>query len=140
MSTLKYVGNTQAQAVDALDKVLGRARYVGDIKLAGMLHVKLLTSPVPHARITRLDVAPALTVPGVVAAVTSTDFADHGAFGWPVKDAFVLAHQKVRYVGDPIAAVAAETEEAAAAGVRAGFSRVGTSAASRRPQTAGADR
>lgn len=119
MSTLKYVGNPQAQAVDALDKVLGRARYVGDIKLDGMLHVKLLTSPVPHARIMRLDVEPTLAVPGVVAAITGADFADHGAFGWPVKDAFVLAHQKVRYVGDPIAAVAAETEEAAAAGVRA---------------------
>ncbi len=116
---LKYVGNPQAQAVDALDKVMGRAKYVGDMTLAGMLHVKLLTSPVPHARIIRLDVSPALDVPGVMAAITSDDFVDHGAFGWPVKDAFVLAHEKVRYVGDPIAAVAAETEAAAKLGVKA---------------------
>ena len=104
--TLKYAGNPKATSV-------------GDMTLAGMLHVKLLTSPLPHARIVRLDVTPALDVPGVVAAITAADFVDNGAFGWPVKDAFVLAHEKVRYVGDPITAVAAKTEEAATAGVKA---------------------
>lgn len=117
--TLKHVGNLNIQAVDGLDKVLGKAKYVGDMALSGMLHAKLLTSPLPHARIVRLDIAPALEVPGVVAVITSADFMDNGAFGWPVKDAFVLAHEKVRYVGDPIATVAAETEQAAIAGVKA---------------------
>ena len=116
---LKLIGNSKIQAVDGLDKVLGRAKYVGDISLPGMLYAAVLTSPLPHARIVRLDVAPALDVPGVVAAITSADFKDHGAFGWPVKDAFVLAYEKVRYVGDLVATVAAETEEAARAGLRA---------------------
>ena len=116
---LKHIGNPQSQPVDGLDKVLGRAKYVGDISLAGMLHAKVLTSPLPHARILHLDVSPALKVPGVVAAITSDDFVNNGSLGYPVKDAFVLAHKKVRYVGDPIAAVAAETKEAAEAGIKA---------------------
>jgi CO/xanthine dehydrogenase Mo-binding subunit len=119
VSDFTYVGDAQAQHVDALDKVMGRAQYVGDLQVPSMLHAKVLRSPVPHARIVHLDVAPALQVPGVIAVITSEDFVDHGAFGWPVKDAFVLAYQKVRYVGDPIAAVAAESLEAAQAGVEA---------------------
>lgn len=116
---LKHIGNPEAIPVDGLDKVLGRARYVGDIKLAGMLHAAVLTSPVPHARIIRLDVEPALRVDGVRAVITSADFKDHGGFGFPIKDAYVLAHKKVRYVGNPIATVAAETEAAAREGVKA---------------------
>lgn len=119
MTTLTYVGDPQAQPVDGLEKVLGRARYVGDIRLPGMLHAQVLRSPLPHARIVRLDVTPALQVSGVVAAITAADFVDHGAFGWPVRDAFILAHEKVRYVGDPIAAIAAESEAAARAALQA---------------------
>lgn len=116
---LKYVGNPNRVAVDGLEKILGAAKYVGDMVLPGMLHAKVLASPVPHARIVELDVRPALEVEGVVAAITSADFVDHGHFGWPVKDAYILAYQKVRYVGDPIAVVAAESESAAEAGVKA---------------------
>jgi CO/xanthine dehydrogenase Mo-binding subunit len=116
---LQHVGNPDAQQVDGLEKVLGTARYVGDLRLPGMLYACLLSSPLPHARIARLDVAPALAIPGVTAAITSADFIEHGYFGWPVKDAFILAYQKVRYVGDPIAVVAAESEEIAEAGVAA---------------------
>jgi CO/xanthine dehydrogenase Mo-binding subunit len=118
-ASLQYVNNPDSKAVDGLDKILGKARYVGDMTFPGMLHAKLLISPVPHARIVELDVRPALAVPGVVAAITSADFDDHGHFGWPVKDAYILAYQKVRYVGDPIAVVAAESEAAAEAGVKA---------------------
>jgi CO/xanthine dehydrogenase Mo-binding subunit len=116
---LKYVGNPESKAVDGLEKILGTAKYVGDMFLPGMLHAKVLTSPVPHAKIIKLDVSPALKVEGVVAAITSEDFVDHGQFGWPVNDAYILAYQKVRYVGDPIAVVAAESEAAAEAGVQA---------------------
>ena len=116
---LRYVGRASAQAVDGLEKVLGKARYVGDMRLPGMLHAKVLRSPLPHARIIHLDVTPALAAPGVVAAITAEDFVEHGAFGWPVRDAFILAHEKVRYVGDAIAAVAAESEAAAQAGIEA---------------------
>ncbi|MFN2193835.1 MAG: xanthine dehydrogenase family protein molybdopterin-binding subunit [Candidatus Promineifilaceae bacterium] len=118
-NTLQHVGNPNVQAVDGLDKVLGRTKYVGDMVLDGMLHVKLLLSPLPHALISQINTEPALNVPGVKAVITSADFPDNGAFGWPIKDDFVLAHQKVRYVGEPVAAVAAETEKAAAKGVRA---------------------
>ncbi len=106
-------------AVDGPQKVMGRARYVGDIRLPDMLIAKVLRSGVPHTLIRELDVRPALQVPGVVAAISAADFIDHGSYGWPVKDAFILAYQKVRYVGDPIAVVAAETEQAAIAGMRA---------------------
>ncbi len=118
MSKLDYVGRP-ARPVDGLDKVTGRAKYVGDLYFPGMLVAAVLRSPLPHARIARLDVAPALEVPGVVAAITADDFVDHGNFGWPVKDAYILAYQKVRYVGEPIAAVAAETPEAVRAGIAA---------------------
>jgi len=116
---LKYVGNIDGIAVDGLEKILGKANYVGDMILPGMLHAKILASPLPHANIVKLDISPALEIDGVVAAISSEDFVDHGHFGWPVKDAYILAYQKVRYVGDPIAVVAAESEAAAAAGVKA---------------------
>jgi CO/xanthine dehydrogenase Mo-binding subunit len=116
---LKYVGNPNSIAVDGLEKILGTAKYVGDMVLPGMLHAKVLASPIPHGKIVHLDVRPALQVEGVVAAITSENFVDHGHFGWPVKDAYILAYQKVRYVGDPIAIVAAESESAALEGVKA---------------------
>jgi CO/xanthine dehydrogenase Mo-binding subunit len=118
MNSLYYVGQP-AKNVDGVAKAMGRAKYVGDYQLPGMLYAQVLRSPVPHARIVRLDVAPALQVPGVRAAITSADFSNAGLFGWPIKDAYVLAHEKVRYVGEPIAAVAGDTLEAARAGLAA---------------------
>jgi CO/xanthine dehydrogenase Mo-binding subunit len=116
---LSYVGNPALKNVDGIDKVTGRTRYVGDMVVPNMLVGKVLRSPVPHARITELDVTPALAVPGVKAAITHADFVDDGSFGWPIRDAFMLAYQKVRYVGEAVAAVAAEDEEAADAGLAA---------------------
>lgn len=118
MTDLKYVGK-RSRPEDGLEKVTGKARYVGDYYLPEMLYAKVLRSPLPHARILKLDARPALKVPGVLAVITAEDFVSHSNFGWPVKDAYVLAWQKVRYVGDPVAAVAAESEEAALAGIRA---------------------
>lgn len=106
-------------AVDALEKVLGKCHYVGDLSFPGMLHAKLLLSPIPHGKITVLDTSPALEIPGVVAVLTSADFKENGRFGWPIRDAYILAYQKVRYVGDPVAVVAAENLEAAKEGVKA---------------------
>jgi len=105
--------------VDALDKVLGTAKYVGDYHLPGMLVARTLRSTLPHARILKVDVAAALKVPGVLAAITCEDFIDHGRFGFPVTDMFMLAYQRVRYVGDGIAALAAENEAALEAGLAA---------------------
>ncbi|MEJ5197758.1 MAG: xanthine dehydrogenase family protein molybdopterin-binding subunit [Anaerolineae bacterium] len=118
MTELTYIGKP-ARRVDALEKVLGTAKYIADRKLPGMLHARCLRSEVPHARIVKLDVTPALAVPGVRAAITSEDFFEHGLYGFPVKDKYMLAYQKVRYVGEAIAAVAADTPEAALAGIRA---------------------
>ncbi|HHJ06522.1 MAG TPA: hypothetical protein ENK24_03375, partial [Anaerolineae bacterium] len=115
---LQHIGNP-ARRVDALEKVMGTAKYLGDMKLPGMLYARALRSNLPHARIVKLDVSPALKVPGVKAVITGKDFVDNGLYGFPVKDKYMLAFQKVRYVGEAIAAVAAETPEAALAGVEA---------------------
>ena len=113
------IGDAEAQAVDGMDKVMGAARFVDDIQIPGVLHASVLRSSLPHAEIKLLDTQPALDIPGVLAVITSEDFVNHSQLGWPVQDAFILAYQKVRYVGDPIAVVAAETEAAAKAGVDA---------------------
>jgi CO/xanthine dehydrogenase Mo-binding subunit len=118
MPEREYIGKPAAR-VDALEKVLGTARYVGDIQVPGMLVARALRSTLPHARITRLDVSPALQVKGVVAAITGEDFVDHGIFGFPVVDMYMLAHEHVRYAGEAIAAIAAENEDALEAGLRA---------------------
>jgi CO/xanthine dehydrogenase Mo-binding subunit len=118
MSELNYVGKP-AQRVDALDKVMGKTRYLADFDLPGMLYARALRSNLPHARIVKLDTSPALQVPGVKAVITEADFHEHGYFGFPVSDQTILAYQKVRYVGEALAAVAAETPQAAQAGVDA---------------------
>lgn len=118
MAELQYVGKP-AKRVDALDKVLGTAKYAADYRVPGMLYARCLRSELPHARIVRLDVTPALQVPGVCAAISGEDFVNYGKFGYPVEDMYMLAHERVRYVGDAIAAIAAENEEALAAGIAA---------------------
>jgi CO/xanthine dehydrogenase Mo-binding subunit len=118
MAKIQSIGKP-ARRVDALEKVLGTARYLGDYKLPAMLYARALRSDQPHARIRLLDVKPALEVPGVRAVITCDDFVDHGVYGFPVRDKTMLAYQKVRYVGEAIAAVAAETAEAALEGVHA---------------------
>ena len=108
MST--YVGKPVAR-IDALEKVTGQAVYCGDIDLPGMLYGATLRSPLPHARIDQVDVSAALRVSGVKAVVTGKEFPY--IFGTMIKDQPFLAAGRVRYVGEPIAAVAAESELAA---------------------------
>lgn len=108
-----------AMRVDAPEKAMGTAKYAGDLRMPGQLVARVLHSLIPHGRIVRLDVTPALQVPGVRAVITAEDFVDHGRFGFPIQDNYILAWQRVRYVGEGIAVVAAENAEAAAAGVRA---------------------
>ena len=118
MAELRYVGKPAAR-VDALEKVLGEAKYVADYHLPGMVYARTLRSVWPHARILHIDITPALKIAGVLAAITCEDFVNHGRFGFPVEDMYMLAYQRVRYVGDAIAAVAAETPEALQAGLDA---------------------
>jgi len=118
MAKIQSVGKP-ASRVDALEKVLGTVRYVGDYRLPTMLYARALRSQHPHSQILHLDVGPALAVPGVRAVITCDDFVNHGRFGFPIQDHYMLAYQKVRYVGEAIAAVAADTPEAALQGVQA---------------------
>lgn len=118
MAETKFIGKP-ATRVDGLEKVLGTARYVSDYRVPGMLVASTLRSTLPHARIISIDTSQALEVPGVLAAITCEDFIDHGRFGFPVTDMFVLAYHRVRYVGDAIVAIAAENETALRAGLAA---------------------
>ncbi len=93
-------------------KVTGRTRYAADVDLPGMLWGKILRSPHPHARILSIDASAAWSVPGVKAVVTGQDAPGH-LMGKVLRDMPVLCWDKVRYIGDRVAAVAAETLEAA---------------------------
>jgi CO/xanthine dehydrogenase Mo-binding subunit len=108
---------------DAEARVRGTVPYLSNFRLPGMLVAKVLRSPLPHAWIRRLDPAPALSIPGVVAVLTAADFERPGAphlfYGVERKDQPVVARERVRYVGEPVALVAAETPEAAEAALRA---------------------
>jgi CO/xanthine dehydrogenase Mo-binding subunit len=118
MTEHQYIGKP-ARRVDAADKLTGKARFIADYRLPGMLHARCLRSDQAHARILRLDTAPALAIPGVRAVITHADFFENGLYGFPVKDKYMLAYGTVRYVGEAIAAVAADTPEAALLGVQA---------------------
>jgi 4-hydroxybenzoyl-CoA reductase alpha subunit len=110
----RIVGRPIAK-VDAAAKVTGQTKFADDLALPRMLHCKLLRSRHAHARIVRVDPSPALQTPGVVAVATGRDLPI--AFGiLPVsQDEHALCVDRVRFVGDPVAAVAAVDEETAAA-------------------------
>jgi CO/xanthine dehydrogenase Mo-binding subunit len=105
-----YVG-TRAPRVDSVDKVTGNAVYSVDLQMAGMLHGAVLRSPHPHARIISIDTAAARSAPGVRTVVSGEDFPH--CFGLSIKDQPFLAIDRVRYVGEPVVAVAADTESQA---------------------------
>lgn len=100
---------------DLLEKVTGAAEYCVDVTMPGMAHAKVVRSDRAHARITGIDVAAALAGPGVVAVVTADDISGLFArFGHIISDHWILATGKVRYYGEPVAVVVAETVAAAA--------------------------
>jgi len=101
--------------VDSAAKVTGRALYADDIALPRTLHCKILRSPHPHARIVSIDTSAARRIPGVLAVITGSDLPVKFGILPVTQDERALEHEKVRYVGDPIAAVAATEEEIAAA-------------------------
>ena len=103
---------------DFVEKVTGAALYTVDITPPGCLHAKVLRSDRAHARIDGIDASGALAVPGVVAVVTSDDLTGlFPRFGHIVPDHCILAIDKVRYYGEPVALVVAEDVFAAADGV-----------------------
>ena len=100
--------------VDGSAKVRGAAQYTADIEMAGMLHAKALRSPHPHAKLVSIDVSKAAALPGVIAIVTRDDLEGlNPHYGAVVEDQPVLAMDRVRCVGDIVAAVAAEEREIA---------------------------
>jgi CO/xanthine dehydrogenase Mo-binding subunit len=99
--------------VDAVGKVTGQTLYPGDLTMPGMLHMKVLFARRPHARIKRLDVSKARSAPGVVAVLTAQDVPVN-EFGLIMFDAPVLASDVVRWIGEKVALVVAETEKQAA--------------------------
>src|SRR5437764_15266801 len=113
----KKVVGKPFRKVDARAKCNGQTRFADDIALPRMLFCKLLRSPVPHALIKRIDITRALKLPGVVAVITGSDLPiPYGIL--PVsQDEHALAVGKVRFVGDPVAAVIADSEEQASAAI-----------------------
>ena len=125
MTELNVVGKNVVRP-DAYDKVTGGKHYVVNFSLPGMLHAKLLRSPYPHARILGIDTSEAERLPGVKAIITHADvpqnkfcpvyFVPHDAKSM-VQD-FVVMSDRVRWAGQPVAAVAATTEEIAEAALQ----------------------
>lgn len=112
MSPYKNQVGQSIPKVDVREKVTGRAAYIADLSRPGMLHGAVLQSPYAHARIKGYDTSKALAVPGVRCVLTGADFTEHfmGAF---IKDEGPIAIGKVRYVGEPVAVVAADDERTA---------------------------
>src|SRR6266850_3651945 len=122
----RVIGGSQARA-DAWEKVRGRPIYAGDLALSGMLHGRIVRSPYAAARIVRLDTAAARALPGVIAVLTARDVPRNelrmelpGRMAEATACAVlaiqpVLADDRVRFQGEPVAAIAAATPEIAAA-------------------------
>jgi len=103
------VGESVAR-LDSPDTVNGRAKYAADLKRDGMLHAKLLRAPHHHARILSIDTSEAEKVPGVAAVVTATDVPGTPWLSNCQPQPFVFPADKVRFLGEAVAAVAAESE------------------------------
>ena len=105
--------------IDGTEKVAGQALYTGDLRLPGMAIAKVLRSPVAHARIRGIDATKARAVPGMLAVLTRDNLnVASNAFGAYVRDQQILATERVRYVGDMVAAVAAIDDAVAAEAVK----------------------
>jgi CO/xanthine dehydrogenase Mo-binding subunit len=103
------VAGTAARRVDGIEKVTGKALYTGDLQLPGMAYAKILRSPIAHARLVKVDASKARELTGVIATLTREDVKEFNyKYGATYKDQSIVAVDKVRYVGDPVAAVLAE--------------------------------
>ena len=107
MADYKLIGKDYS-APDLVAKVTGRAKYAEDFRAEGMLFTKLLLSPMPHGRVRNLDTSAAMAMPGVEAILTADDLPEVEAPGEQM-----LTNEPL-YEGEPILAIAAVTEEAAA--------------------------
>lgn len=99
--------------IDALNKALGKAVYSEDIFFPGMLFGRVLRAGFPHARVEKIDVSKARKKDGVACILTAEDIPGRNLYGIAFQDQPALVHDRVRYIGDPIAIVAAESDEMA---------------------------
>ncbi|MCX6893149.1 MAG: xanthine dehydrogenase family protein molybdopterin-binding subunit [Verrucomicrobia bacterium] len=114
---LRIIGKGERR-VDGLGKVTGRAKFAADYNVGHQLYGKVLRAEHPHARILRIDTAAAKRLAGVEAVLTGQDIPGEKAIGIVVKNQAILASDKVRYLGDGVALVAAATREIAEAALR----------------------
>ena len=114
----KWVGQSVPRK-DGRGKVTGETKFFSDMALPDMLYAKVARSKYPHANIRKIDIEKAKAIPGVVAVLTHKDVPALNGFGILLPDQPVLCYDKVRYLGDAIALVAAESWEAATKGVEA---------------------
>jgi len=117
-TAVRDILETPEWRVEGRDKVTGAARYAADITRPRMLHAAFAGSPYPHARVVSVDVGAARKVPGVRAVLTGADVRP-ARFGRRLQDWPVLAWDRVRFIGDRVAAVAADSLEAAEEAVAA---------------------
>ena len=118
MTDVLHVVGRSVPRSDGVGFVTGRSQYSADRSFPGMLHLKVVRSPVHHARLKAVDLSGAEAVPGFVRALTHADVPHNlytilGLIGVEPKEEFVLAEDRVRYKGEPIVAIVAETESAA---------------------------
>ena len=111
MAEIRSVG-IPSPRVEGEEKVGGQALYAVDVMLPNLLWVKVLRSPIAHGKIKRIDITEAQRLPEVEAVLTGQDIAGV-RIGKKIVDIPLLADGVVRYIGEKVAAVAAETEEAA---------------------------
>jgi len=98
--------------VDVYEKVIGSAVYTDDIQFGPqLLHARIKRSPHPHALVKSIDISKAEALPGVKVIVTGDDFPNH--IGLYLKDKYIFARDRVRFIGEPVAGVAAVTDEIA---------------------------
>ena len=111
MVEFEVVGKPHPQ-IDAIEKAMGKTRYVSDLDLPNMLYGRILRSPYPHARIKHIDISQAKAITGVKAVITYADTPGI-KFGPRSEDWTIFAKEKVRFSGDEVAAVAATDEDTA---------------------------
>ena len=109
MAAFSAIGKNSIR-VDAMDKVTGRATYAGDVYLPGMLMCKIMTSTRSHAKIVSIDTTAAQALPGVRCVITGSDYPDVRFGSGALKDRRIMAREEVFYIGEPVAAVAADDE------------------------------
>ncbi len=116
MKTKSVIGQSIPR-LESKDKVTGKLSYLDDLKIRGMLHAKVLRSPLPHARIVNIDDSRARKLAGVAVVLTQDNLRNNASwetyYGPVMQDQAIVAIDRVRYVGDMVAAVAAERPEIA---------------------------